>query len=214
MARDPFAAQVDGLGLDPRILEVLKELGIESFTEPQVQAIPPILAGSNILLVAPTGIGKTEAALLPILHRILAEKPPAVSCLYLTPLRALNRDMLRRMSFFAERLGVRAVLINPAITPYVGLEAYLGTQKNLYTGETYELTRADLEGWRALAVERPDPERYLLLLETGDEVLDWREAARKYEGARTVIRDGGDHTMQSFAEHLPRILAFAEIAVS
>ncbi|MFZ1909435.1 MAG: YqiA/YcfP family alpha/beta fold hydrolase [Burkholderiales bacterium] len=113
---------------------------------------------------------------------------------------------------FAERLGVRAVLINPATTPYVGLEAYLGTQKNLYTGESYQLTRTDLEGWRALAVERPDPERYLLLLETGDEVLDWREAARKFEGARTVIRDGGDHTLQSFPEHLPRILAFAGIA--
>jgi len=115
---------------------------------------------------------------------------------------------------FAERLGLRAVLINPAITPYVGLEGYLGTQKNLYTGETYELTRADLDAWRTLAVERVDPERYLLLLETGDEILDWRQAARKYEGARTVIRDGGDHTLQSFPEHLPRILAFAGIAVS
>jgi hypothetical protein len=110
---------------------------------------------------------------------------------------------------FAERLDLRAVLINPAIAPHVGLESFLGTQQNLYTGATYELTRADLEGWRTLAVERVDPERYLLLLETGDEVLDWREAARKYEGARTAIRNGGDHTLQSFAEHIPRILAFA-----
>ena len=117
-------------------------------------------------------------------------------------------------TYFAERLGLRAALINPAITPYIGLETYLGTQKNLYTGESYQLTRADLEGWRALAVERPDPERYLLLLETGDEVLDWREAARKYEGARMVVRDGGDHTLQSFPEHLPRILAFAGIALT
>ena len=115
---------------------------------------------------------------------------------------------------FAERLGARAVLINPAVAPYVGLEAYLGSQKNLYTGESYELTFADLEGWRALAVEQPNPERYLLLLETGDEVLDWREAARKYGGARMVIRDGGDHTLRSFSEHLPRILAFAGIALS
>ncbi len=97
---------MDGLGIDPRILVALQELGIESFTEPQVQAIPRILAGANVLLVAPTGIGKTEAALLPILHRILTEKPKPVSCLYITPLRALNRDMLRRMTFFAERLGL------------------------------------------------------------------------------------------------------------
>ena len=115
-------------------------------------------------------------------------------------------------TYLAEKLRCRAALINPAITPHIGLAAYLGTQKNLHTGEPYELTRAHLEGWRALLVERIDPERYLLLLETGDEMLDWREAARKYEGARTVIRDGGDHSMQSFPEHIGRILAFAGIA--
>ena len=115
-------------------------------------------------------------------------------------------------TYLAEKLSCRAVLINPAIRPHIGLEVFLGTQKNLHTGEPYELTRAHLEGWRALLVERVDPERYLLLLETGDEVLDWREAARKYEGARTVIRDGGDHSLQSFPEHIGRILAFAGIA--
>jgi hypothetical protein len=112
-------------------------------------------------------------------------------------------------TYLAEKLGCRAVLINPAITPHIGLEAYLGTQKNLHTGAPYELTRAHLEGWRALVVERIDPERYLLLLETGDDVLDWRDAARKYEGARTAIRDGGDHSLQSFPDHIGRILAFA-----
>ena len=112
-------------------------------------------------------------------------------------------------TYLAQKLGCRAVLINPAITPHIGLEAYLGTQKNLHTGVPYELTRAHLDGWRDLAVERIDPERYLLLLETGDEVLDWREAARKYEGARAAIRDGGDHSLRSFPEHIGRILAFA-----
>ncbi len=112
-------------------------------------------------------------------------------------------------TWFAERHAARAVLVNPAIRPHLGLERELGAQQNLYTGERYALTRDHLEAWRALEVPRVDPERYLLLLETGDEVLDWREAARRYEGARCIIRDGGDHTMQSFAEHLPRIVAFA-----
>ena len=114
---------------------------------------------------------------------------------------------------FAEKHGCRAVLIQPAVAPHLGLEALLGPQQNLYTGEHYELTREHLEGWRALAVERIDPERYLLLLETGDEALDWREAALKFEGARMVIRQGGDHTLRSFPEHIPRILAFAGIAL-
>ena len=117
-------------------------------------------------------------------------------------------------TYLAEKLDCRAALINPAIRPHLGLAAYLGTQKNLHTGQAYELTAAHLQGWRALQVERVEPERYLLLLETGDEVLDWREAARRYEGARTVIRDGGDHSLQSFPEHIGRILAFAGIAAA
>lgn len=115
-------------------------------------------------------------------------------------------------TWFAETRALRAVLVNPAITPHLGLASYLGENRNLYTDVPYQLTRAHLEAWRALVRERIDPERYLLLLETGDEVLDWRVAAAKYAGARTVIRDGGDHTLRGFPEHLPRILAFAGIA--
>ncbi len=113
---------------------------------------------------------------------------------------------------FAEQLGCRAVLINPAIRPHEGLADRLGPQQNLYTGERWELARADLDGWKAIFPPRIDPERYLLLLETGDEVLDWREAAASYAGARAVIRDGGDHSLQGFADHLSRILDFARIA--
>ena len=94
------------LGLDARVVDAARALGIESFTEPQVRAIPPILAGRHVLLVAPTGIGKTEAAVFPILHRLLREDPKRIAALYVTPLRALNRDMLRRMTFFADRLGL------------------------------------------------------------------------------------------------------------
>lgn len=117
-------------------------------------------------------------------------------------------------TWLAEKHACRAILIQPAVFPHIGLESYLGKQKNLYTGAEYELTRAHLEGWRSLLVDSVDPERYLLLLETGDEVLDYRDAVGKYEGARMVIRQGGDHMLQSFPEHLPRMLAFAGFVAS
>ncbi|TLZ59455.1 MAG: DEAD/DEAH box helicase [Methanobacteriota archaeon] len=101
---------METLGLHPRILEALGTLGFQEFTEPQRRAIPRIMAGTSALVIAPTGIGKTEAAILPILHKILTEKPAPVSCLYITPLRALNRDMLRRMTFFGEQLGLRVAV--------------------------------------------------------------------------------------------------------
>jgi predicted esterase YcpF (UPF0227 family) len=109
----------------------------------------------------------------------------------------------------AEKHGLQAVLINPAIEPHVGLRAYLGAQQNLHTGEPYTLTQAHLREWERLRVERPTPGRYLLLVETGDEVLDYREAVARYAGSDQLVVEGGDHSLQSFPEHLPRILQFA-----
>jgi len=108
-----------------------------------------------------------------------------------------------------ERDGGRAVLINPAIDPHLGLRAYLGPQKNLFTGAPYQLTESHLDQWRRLWVPTITPERYLLLVETGDEVLDYRRAVERYAGAEQVVRQGGDHSLQSFPEQLPRILSFA-----
>ena len=112
-------------------------------------------------------------------------------------------------TYLVEKHGGRAVLINPAIDPHVGLRAYLGPQKNLYTGDAYQLTEAHLEEWRALFVPKITPSRYLLLVETGDEVLDYRRAVERYAGAEQVVVRGGDHTLQSFPTHLARILSFA-----
>ena len=109
----------------------------------------------------------------------------------------------------AEKHDARAVLINPAIDPDTGLESYLGPQKNLYTGESWELTREHLAEWASLRVSRITPSRYLLLVETGDEVLDFRRAVLRYEGARQIVVEGGDHTLKSFPEHVPVLLEFA-----
>ena len=112
-------------------------------------------------------------------------------------------------TFLVENEGAKAVLINPAIDPHIGLRAYLGPQKNLYTGEPYELTERHLDEWRVLYAPTITPERYLLLVETADEVLDYRRAVARYEGAEQVVVPGGDHSLQSFPQHLARILSFA-----
>ena len=109
----------------------------------------------------------------------------------------------------AEKHGLKAVLINPAIDPHVGLRAYIGPQKNLHSGEPYELTDAHLREWERLYVPRITPGRYLLIVETGDEVLDYRKAVERYARAEQLVIPGGDHSLQSFPQHLPRILEFS-----
>jgi predicted esterase YcpF (UPF0227 family) len=112
---------------------------------------------------------------------------------------------------FAERYGARAILINPAIDPHIGLRAYLGEQQNLHTGDRYQLTEDHLAEWQALNVMPTMPERYLLLLETGDEVLDYRAAMLRYAGAWQRISEGGDHTLQGFPGYLPLVVEFARL---
>jgi ATP-dependent Lhr-like helicase len=89
------------------IRNALLELGFAEPTAPQVKAIPIILNAENTLLIAPTGSGKTEAVLLPIFSNFLQqEEKRGISIVYVTPLRALNRDMVKRLSFWATRLGL------------------------------------------------------------------------------------------------------------
>jgi len=114
-------------------------------------------------------------------------------------------------TYLAERHDLRAVLLNPAVRPQVELEAYIGPQRNLYTDATYELTHEHIEQWRSLQVETVDPHRYLLIVETGDEVLDYRLAVDKYAGAQQIVVPGGDHALRSFPDHLPVILRFADL---
>jgi ATP-dependent Lhr-like helicase len=91
---------------DP-VKALLEESGITSPTPPQVEAIPLISNGQNVLIVAPTGSGKTEAAILPLLSNLVSRGPRhGISLLYITPLRALNRDMLRRLQFWCGKLSL------------------------------------------------------------------------------------------------------------
>lgn len=99
--------------LDQRLRDLLSANNIQHPTEPQCKAIPTILKGGHVLLIAPTGLGKTEAALLPIFNEFLTEtvssqdkKEKGISILYITPLRALNRDMLRRTFEWGKQLGI------------------------------------------------------------------------------------------------------------
>jgi ATP-dependent Lhr-like helicase len=84
----------------------LRKRGIRQATDPQRLAMGPILEGKDVLLIAPTGYGKTEATFGPLLQRLVEERSEAIGLIYIAPLRALNRDILERMSNWCEDLDL------------------------------------------------------------------------------------------------------------
>ncbi len=112
-------------------------------------------------------------------------------------------------TYLVEKYGCRAVLINPSVRPYESLQAYLGENKNFHTGESYLLTDAHADELRAMDTHRfAKPENYWVLLQTGDETLDFKLAAAKYYRSPCVIQQGGDHSFQDFEQWIPRVLHF------
>jgi len=115
-------------------------------------------------------------------------------------------------TWLAERIGCRAVLLNPAIKPYDDLRAYLGTQPVFFSDRTIEVKAEYMDELRPLdtpAITRP--ERYFLLAATGDELIDWRLMAARYEGCRQRIIDGSNHQITDFAVYLDEVLGFCGI---
>lgn len=116
-------------------------------------------------------------------------------------------------TWLAERHGLKAVLVNPAVVAAIELERYLGPQTWLYSGEPFEFTRRHIEELRALEVPAlADPARYWLLAEAGDATLDCRQAVARYAGARQTVLPGGDHGFMRWEDYLDAILAFAGLA--
>ena len=94
--------------LDPTISKKFKSIGFEELTEFQKEAIPEILEEKNCLIIAPTGSGKTECATIPIFSKLKTRKVSnKIKALYITPLRALNRDVFKRIINYAENENLK-----------------------------------------------------------------------------------------------------------
>lgn len=114
-------------------------------------------------------------------------------------------------TWLGEKYGLKAVLVNPAVRPYEFMLGCLGENANYHTGERYILEPKHVDVAKSLEVDSlKNPKNYWVLLQTGDEVLDYRQAEAKYADCDLTIEQGGDHSFQRYEQHLSSIIEFLQ----
>jgi predicted esterase YcpF (UPF0227 family) len=115
-------------------------------------------------------------------------------------------------AWLAETYGLRAVLVNPSVRPFELLSRYIGENKNYHNDDHYVFEQKHVDELRAFYVPvHRHPENLLLMVQTGDEALDFKEATAKYFCCQNVIEYGGDHSFQDFEHWFEYIMAFLRL---
>ena len=118
--------------------------------------------------------------------------------------------------YLAKKYNCAAVLVNPAIRPYELLHDYIGEQVNPYTEEVYQVTTDHIQQLKALEQLAPtidgiEKNNYLVMVQTGDEVLNYQQAVEKYQHCRLIVQEGGDHSFINFDNCLPTISDYFQL---
>ena len=112
-------------------------------------------------------------------------------------------------TWLAEKYNVRALLINPAVRPQEFMPKYVGIElKSYHTDDIYHLHTRHVDEIESVDVQPCRLDNYWLLVQTGDETLDYRRAVQKYAGCKQTIEEGGDHSFQGFERYFESGLKF------
>ena len=115
-------------------------------------------------------------------------------------------------SFFSQKFNKKAVLINPAIPPLKDFEMHLGKNKNYSNGNKFTITKNDIDYIRSLSYKKIlKPKNLMILLESGDEILNYNDTSSYFSGSHIDILYGGDHSYSSFKEKFNKIQDFLKI---
>ena len=115
-------------------------------------------------------------------------------------------------TYLAEKYHLKTILVNPAMQAPVLLQNHLGLQHNPYTNEEYELTQAHMAELEQLVVTKPTGDLYWLMVQEGDEVLDYQAALDAFPAtAKLTHEKNGDHSFTHFERFTKEIFRFAEI---
>jgi predicted esterase YcpF (UPF0227 family) len=117
-------------------------------------------------------------------------------------------------TWLAERLGCRAVLLNPAVRPARDLRPHVGEHSLWHdSSQHFVLEPEFIDELQVMELDHISrPERYFAVIAKGDEVLDWKEMTNHYHGASIKLLPQGDHALSDYEQHLDEIIEFLNLA--
>lgn len=112
-------------------------------------------------------------------------------------------------TYLSEEYGIPAVLINPAVRPFEHWEDHIGEHKYYYSDEIHVVTENHIEELKQLEKSPLKmPDNFMVLVQTGDETLDYRHAIEKFSASRCIVRENGNHSYENYSVELPAIFEF------
>ncbi|RXJ59985.1 YqiA/YcfP family alpha/beta fold hydrolase [Candidatus Marinarcus aquaticus] len=112
--------------------------------------------------------------------------------------------------YLANKFGLKAVLINPATTPYKTLDK-IGMATNYFDLSSFEVTQEHMQALKFLEVKTfKNQQNFLLLLQTGDELLNYKDALKKLPQAPRIVQEGGDHSFVNIDDYFDEIADFVK----
>lgn len=112
-------------------------------------------------------------------------------------------------TYLSEHYGLKAVLINPSVQPYVTLKRVMGSAFNYYDESRFEWNDKHIQMLKAYDSVHVTPHQYLVLLQSGDELLDYSQAESKFEGSTVIVEEGGNHSYENIESKFEMIEHFA-----